>query len=129
MKLNIEREIYIVDCDTEDVFELVEILDYDYLNKILTALFRCKDIKIEERYLEEYDVSVSNCNADITLKAEIDFEDIPQLVDYSVYKLNVDVFDNDSEAVINELTYELEEDYASLGCVVLEVGFKDRLCI
>lgn len=72
MKLNIEREIYIVDYDTEDVFELVEILDYDYLNKILTALFRCKDIKIEERYLEECDVSVSNCYADITLKAEKD---------------------------------------------------------
>lgn len=29
MKLNIEREIYIIDYDTEDVFELVEILDYD----------------------------------------------------------------------------------------------------
>ena len=127
MDLNIEREIYIIDCDTEEVFELVEILGYE--DNELTALFRCKDIKIEERYLEECDVSISNCYADITLKAEIDFEDTPQLVDYSVYKLNVDVFDNDSEAVINELTYELEEDYASLGCIVLEVEFKDRLCI
>lgn len=132
MKLNIEREIYIVDYDTEDVFELVEILDYDYLNKILTALFRCENLRTQEYYLEECDIEVAGYGVDITLKAEIDFEDTPELVDYSVYKLNIyDVSAAvDSDEVIDELASVIEEDYSRSGCfTVLEVEFKDRLCI
>ena len=39
-------------------------------------------------------------------------------------------FSDNSQAVIDELTFELEEDYSlSDGFVVLGVEFKDRLCI
>lgn len=130
MKLNIEREIYIVDCDTEDIFELVEILDYK--DNELTALFRCKNLKTQEYYLEECDIEVSGYGVDITLKAEIDFEDTPELVDYSVYKLNIDDVSAavDSDEVFDELASVIEENYSrSDGFVVLDVEFKGRLCM
>lgn len=132
MKLNIEREIYIIDCDTEDTFKLIEICDYDTSNKILTALFRCENLQTQEYYLEECDIEVSGYGVDITLKAEIDFEDTPELVDYSVYKLNISDVSAavDSDEVFDELASVIEEDYSRSGdFTVLEVEFKDRLCM
>lgn len=125
MKLNIEREIYIVDCDTEDVFELVEILDYE--DNELTSLFRCKDVKVDG-YLDVCDVDVSGY-ADITLKAVIDF-DTNELTDYSLHAVNVDRFNIIDKVELNELIAMLEIDYSrSDGFAVLDVEFKDRLCI
>lgn len=132
MKLNIEREIYIIDCDTEDTFKLIEICDYDTSNKILTALFRCENLRTQEYYLEECDIEVAGYGVDITLKAEIDFEDTPELVDYSVYKLNISDISAavDSDEVFDELASVIEEDYSRSGdFTVLEVEFKDRLCM
>jgi hypothetical protein len=132
VKLNIEREIYIIDCDTEDTFKLIEICDYDTSNKILTALFRCENLRTQEYYLEECDIEVAGYGVDITLKAEIDFEDTPELVDYSVYKLNISDISAavDSDEVFDELASVIEEDYSRSGdFTVLEVEFKDRLCM
>ena len=125
MKLNIEREIYIIDFDTEEVFELVEILGYE--DNELTALFRCKNVKVDG-YLDVSDVDVSGY-ADITLKAVIDFDD-NELVDYSLHAVNVDRLNIIDKAELGETIDMLEIDYSrSDGFTVLDVEFKDRLCI
>ena len=117
MKLNVEREIYIIDFDTEEVFELVEILGYE--DNELTALFRCKDVKVDG-YLDVSDVDVSGY-ADITLKA---------VIDYSLHAVNVDRLNIIDKAELGETIDMLEIDYSrSDGFTVLDVEFKDRLCI
>lgn len=125
MKLNIEREIHVIDYDTEEVFELVEILGYE--DNELTALFRCKDVKVDG-YLDVCDVDVSGY-ADITLKAVIDFDN-NELTDYSLHTVNVGRFNIIDKAELDELIAMLEIDYSrSDGFTVLDVEFKDRLCI
>lgn len=79
------------------------------------------------------DVDVSGY-ADITLKAVIDFDthdfDTHDIVDYSLHAVNVDRFNIIDKAELDELIAMLEIDYSrSDGFAMLDVEFKDRLCI